>query len=368
MTMIQAQRDMGVALDTTVASPLEDTEDIISNREGDIRDWDKQTKECLREIRPDTIQSVAHAWGVSEDSLRTLEAGFMAPCWVTFPMRGTDGTIVGIRKRKWDDLGEKHSEEGGKNGLFIPRGVTIANVQLICEGESDTAAALTLGFAAIGRPGTHGCKPEAVEFTSARANACPCIMVDNDDAGESGAESLSWALEDKGVPCKMLRPPKKFKDLRDWRQKGGLTTEQLQQAITNAKIIYPKGYTPGFSQPPSALMQSGVIARIGAAPVLLLGVIWSYRDNEGRMYPEREELAEHMGVTVRTIDRYNEALAGEGLLSWRQGHKGRANEYYIDWGPCKALKQKYQVYPALLNRWELNATKTKPKTKTRSKQ
>ena len=178
-------------------------------------------------------------------------------------------------------------------------------------------------------------------------------MTDNDGAGESGADRLSWTLADKGIPCKMVRLPEKFKDLREWLQKGGLTTEQLQETITNAEVIYPKGYVPGFSLVPGALMRSGVIARIGAAPVLLLSVIWSYRDADGLMCPEREELGKHMGVHIRTIDRYNEALAREGLLSWRQGHKGRANEYYIDWGPRKASKLKYHVYPALRNRWEL---------------
>ena len=54
---------------------------------------------------------------------------------------------------------------------------------MICEGVCDTAAALTLGFAAVGVPGAGACNAEVLQWVRACPVACPCIVADNDEAG-----------------------------------------------------------------------------------------------------------------------------------------------------------------------------------------
>jgi len=65
------------------------------------------------------------------------------------------GKIIGIRRRLPN--GRKISLTSSKTGLFIPADLSPEGLLLICEGPTDTAAALDLGFAAIGRPNCNSC-------------------------------------------------------------------------------------------------------------------------------------------------------------------------------------------------------------------
>ncbi len=86
---------------------------------------------------------------VSEESL--LKLGFVwswqHKAW-TIPMRDGDNKIIGIQLRS--DDGTKKCVTGSRGGLFIPQCET-QKIAYICEGASNTAALLTMGFFAIGR-------------------------------------------------------------------------------------------------------------------------------------------------------------------------------------------------------------------------
>ena len=308
--------------------------------------WEELSQEYRSNIGSNSVMKLAEDWTVSPDSLYALNVGFADHAY-TFPMKNGDGEIVGIRTRQYKDSHSKHCFKDSHLGLFIPKSVTKANVQMICEGESDTAAALTLRFAAIGRPGAKVCQEEVVRFLSHKLNACPCIVADNDPVGKDGAGMLGAALVEAGIPCRLLRVPDPFEDLRDWL-KGGLTTEQLVEAIEAKEISSPSGYPQGFSMIPNAFARRGLIARIGIGPFSVLMTLASFADEYGICWPDRDKVAELTGLSPRTVDRYKNKLRECGLLMWKQGRTNRANVYAIDLGPIKASQMKYPVRPALL--------------------
>jgi 5S rRNA maturation endonuclease (ribonuclease M5) len=58
---------------------------------------------------------------------------------------------------------------------------------LICEGPSDTAALLDLGFSAVGRPSCNGGRKLLVELVQQRKPSSIVIVSDNDSPGQRGA-------------------------------------------------------------------------------------------------------------------------------------------------------------------------------------
>src|SRR5439155_12311592 len=84
--------------------------------------------------------------GLSATSLLRLGVGWSAPyrAWA-FPMRDAGGAIRGIRLRTV--AGKKFCVRGSKDGLFIPEESAAVGPLLVCEGPTDTAALLDMGFA-----------------------------------------------------------------------------------------------------------------------------------------------------------------------------------------------------------------------------
>jgi len=314
-------------------------EDLVFRGEGTLAE--EQLKAFRADLRPPSLRRLADAWGVSGASLEALGVGFSGHGY-TFPMRDAGGRVIGFRLRTWEEAEGtvgKYSLPGSRNGLFIPEGVTFGNVQLLCEGESDTAAALTLKFAAVGRPGAQEAIDLAVHFVSQRLNACPCVMGDNDEAGRKGTVRLAEALREAGVPCRILFPPEGVKDLREWLKKVRLSALVLAAAIKRKAVQYPARWPAGFTALPHALVRSGVIAGIGRTAWAVFSVIASFQDKDGAACPTREVIAELVGVSVATVDRCLTVLRKEGLLLWVPGRTGQANTYFPDFGPVKGLRK-----------------------------
>jgi hypothetical protein len=179
----------------------------------------------VRNTPQDALQAFAASLGVDVLALASLGAGRhnRQAAWA-FPMRNGDGKTVGIRLR-FDD-GDKRAVTGSKEGLFYADGQPADNTAVVCEGPTDTAAALTLGLWAIGRPSCQG----AVDHTSKlckrlRINRL-LVMADNDapkklpngkwwQPGFDGAKKLVTAI---GLPYRMIAPP--TKDIRAWVRAG----------------------------------------------------------------------------------------------------------------------------------------------------
>ena len=142
---------------------------------------------------------------------------------VPFPMLDGAGRVVGFHTRSPE--GEKRSIPGSNLGLFIPKTFARGESVMICEGPTDTAAALDMGFNAIGRPSCRACVTLTKNFLPFYDAV---IVADNDchGAGLRGATELAKVLNRPPAKIKIVSPPGKIKDLRDWVS-AGLTCREL---------------------------------------------------------------------------------------------------------------------------------------------
>ena len=186
------------------------------------------------------IDLVAAELGVSERSLERLNCGWNGN--VCFPMRDVNERVIGIRIR---GKGSKWSVPGSHNGLFWPENIDCMDTLFLCEGPTDCAALLTLGFQAIGRPSCSG-GVEIVQGLLSKARRDVIVMSDNDEAkirpdgsewypGQEGAEALAEAIKPLTRSLKVVTPPHD-KDIRQWLNAGA--TYHTVMAIVNSTGLY----------------------------------------------------------------------------------------------------------------------------------
>lgn len=192
---------------------------------------------------PERLEGAALGLGVTAGALARLGA-----CWArehkawAFPMRDGWRKIVGIRLRA--ENGFKWAVTGGRNGLFWPSGGGSfeAGTLYICEGPTDTAAMLDMGFEVIGRA---SCNTGADLLTQAlgRSRRNVVIVGDADEPkrrpdgttwlpGREGAERLAEALRDVARSLRIIYPIG-AKDVRAWVQAGATRTD-IQMVTDNA--------------------------------------------------------------------------------------------------------------------------------------
>jgi len=159
--------------------------------------------------------------GLSVEDLMRLRIGWSARhrAW-SFPMHWPDEHIRGIRLRSWD--GRKWSVRGGREGLFVPVGLDFASRLLVCEGPTDTAALLDLGFEAIGRPSATGGARLLAELAKRQGPSGVVIVadVDGNEVGQRGARRLATKLLAYVPTVKIITPPDGTKDAREWLRSG----------------------------------------------------------------------------------------------------------------------------------------------------
>jgi phage/plasmid primase-like uncharacterized protein len=184
---------------------------------------------CAEALHPLSLRLglLSRQLGVSEASLRRLGVGWSAihRAW-TFPMSGAAGEVRGIRLRGPD--GRKWAVAGGREGLFIPDRLDAAQRLLICEGPTDTAAALDMGCEAVGRPSCTGGAGLLLRLVRDRRPAEVVVVADQDAPGQSGAAALAAELRGYVRVVRVITPP--AKDLRAWRQSGA-TADDLAALI-----------------------------------------------------------------------------------------------------------------------------------------
>ena len=198
-------------------------------------DFGKLAADLPSGVRPEALDKLAVALGVSVESLRRLGIGWSAKhrAW-TFPMSNAAGDVLGIRLRL--PGGKKLSIKGGHEGLFIPEGIDAHGLLLVCEGPTDTAAMLDLGSSAVGRPSCTGGVKLLVEFVKGIEPSGVVIVADGDAPGQRGAESSgigSTRLLGNGVA--FIVSPAGIKDAREWKRRGA-TAADVQAAIDAAPV------------------------------------------------------------------------------------------------------------------------------------
>jgi DNA primase len=150
-------------------------------------------------------------------------------------MTDTAGNVLGIRLRR--PSGFKFAVKGGRDGLFSPSTAQDGAVPLhICEGVTDTAAMLDMGFPnAVGRPSCTGGIKLLAEYVGQRRPSEVVIVSDGDEPGRRGADQLAGVLAAYTPAIRVITPPGGIKDAREWLRAGG-SRQDVERAIGAAPV------------------------------------------------------------------------------------------------------------------------------------
>jgi len=181
--------------------------------------------EWIERTRVECIEAHAVELGVSASALMSLGCAWAGQhrAWA-FPMWSGE-EVCGIRLRA--PSGRKWAVLGSRSGVFTvpePEGDTL----IVCEGPTDTAAALTLGFSAIGRPSCRGQEEMIRSYIRSHRFRTVVIIADRDGPGQDGAIKLAEEIK---MPCRIVKPL--GKDIRAWVSSGA-TAAHVQCVIENA--------------------------------------------------------------------------------------------------------------------------------------
>lgn len=200
-------------------------------------------------------ESWDHVWldglslsiGASMEALERLE-----PAWdarhqaFAFPMRDGDGRIVGIRLRNQE--GRKWAVSGSKAGLFYPADLQLGEFRdiVILEGPTDTAAALTLGLPAVGRPSCNSGEEDLRRLVSRLGVRQVTIVADHDEAKSRANDSSYWRpgtigaaklAQDLKRMYRIVTPPDK--DFRQWAINSQLDRQAYEAYAKNSNWKLP---------------------------------------------------------------------------------------------------------------------------------
>jgi hypothetical protein len=180
--------------------------------------------ERFRRNADQAVRDLAQQLGVSSQALDELGVGWALPvrCW-TVPEKDGTGKVVGLMRR-WID-GTKMRVQGSKSGLtYAPAWDAGNGPILLVEGASDTAAAMTIGLSAVGRPSNRGGCAYLAELLESLPFEREIVVVGERDQKDSG----EWPGRDgaiataKELARRLKRPiewclvPDGAKDLRAW--------------------------------------------------------------------------------------------------------------------------------------------------------
>ena len=183
----------------------------------------------LDKTTPAEIEAHAESLGVSPSALEDLSAAYAwnHNAWA-WPMRDGSGMIVGIRLRA--EAGKKWAVLGSHQGVFVPASwPDMPREAVICEGPTDTAAALSIGLLGIGRPSCLGCEVALIETLKRMGVRRVVIVADHDGPGLAGAKRLAGQLR---MPWKIIMPPEK--DMRAWLVAG--VTRDLFECVVSQQV------------------------------------------------------------------------------------------------------------------------------------
>jgi len=184
------------------------------------------------------INELAAQLGLTATSLRKMGVGYDRGNYL-FPMKNADEKVIGVRVRNKD--GKKWSIKGSRNGLFIPVDYLYWSIDTlyICEGATDCAALLDLGFEAIGRPSCSG-GTSIIKKLLVKKKRHIIIVSDNDEPkqgtngivycpGQEGAARLAREIKGLCYTIQIVKPP--VKDIRQWLVSGAKTEDILRLVI-----------------------------------------------------------------------------------------------------------------------------------------
>jgi len=199
---------------------------LISEEKKSHVDFEAILQRCRLDTLAPLLERLSLLLGVSVESLRRLGAVWHKEhsAWA-FPMRTWTGHVVGIRMR--NEAGRKWAIADSQGGMFIPANQSPIGPLLVCEGPTDTAAVLDLGYAVIGRQSCSAGIEDTLAYIRSIRGRDIVIFANRDSAkqrkdgsifypGQDGAIALARAI---GRPVKIILPPRS-KDAREWIRSG----------------------------------------------------------------------------------------------------------------------------------------------------
>lgn len=178
------------------------------------RDLRPLAEQWQRALTADRLAELAAALGLDPAALTAIGCGWNGVSY-SFPMHDANDRVVGIRLR-CPRTGRKFAYTGSKEGVFRAES-TVGGMLLLPEGATDTAAAFQLGFDAVGRPSCTGGTRIVAQLVRGRDVV---VVVDRDEPGIRGGESLACAITPYVTSLRVIVPPEPHKDLRDWLRAG----------------------------------------------------------------------------------------------------------------------------------------------------
>lgn len=176
--------------------------------------------------------------GVEARALESLDMRWCpAMKMAVVPMKSYDGTVIGMNGRHLLDKdgrpsSAKMNAAGSVDGLFLPLDLDLYDGRLlVCEGASDTAAALSLGFRnVVGRSSCRTgvqllrlfCRHRRIDAVTIVADRDKPTAEAPDGVGMKGAQELAASLADcsietgRTIAARIVQPAEGLKDLRDW--------------------------------------------------------------------------------------------------------------------------------------------------------
>ena len=157
------------------------------------------------------------------------------------PMRNERGRVIGIQLRTTES---KWMIKGSQLGIFCSWPI-LSNRVFVCEGASDTAAMISLGFEAVGRA---SCSSGGPILKRMLAGKDVVIVSDRDEPkqlpsgdwvtpGQDGAEQLAELLATMSASSvKIITPPAPYKDARAWIN-AGVSKKTIEAAVRVAYEI-----------------------------------------------------------------------------------------------------------------------------------
>jgi len=157
---------------------------------------------------------------VSVYSLRCLGVGKSDRAW-DFPMYDAKRQMIGIKRRNLQE--KKWCVRHSRLGVYLPSTFVTSSAVIICEGESDTAAMLDLGYNVVGRASASTCQFILCKLLG----TCRAVIIadrDKDSLGLKEAYKLSRTLQGEAT---VIMPLVECKDAREWAENN----EHLKEAI-----------------------------------------------------------------------------------------------------------------------------------------
>ncbi|WP_339749221.1 toprim domain-containing protein [uncultured Rubinisphaera sp.] len=189
----------------------------------------KHLSDIRRERAEPRLHDLSRTLGVSVDALRCLKVGYNDfDKTFTFPERDGQGNIIGILLRY--PTGPKKRIKGSKSGLsYADAWDDGVGPVFAVEGPSDTAALMTLGLKAIGRPSNRGGYAHLADLLSDFPEDRNIIILGDNDCKEDGFwPGKEGAIQTASEVSKRLErtvywalPPDGVKDARAWLNEHG---------------------------------------------------------------------------------------------------------------------------------------------------